>query len=278
MDRTVIVADLHCGHTRGLTHPSYFNEHTNEYQRWVFPRWEEFCRKYYNPDILVINGDSCDGPGVKNLGIECITTDLDAQAEMAAKTLRLILGKRTKIYVLNGSGYHGGEAQASNVDMRVSEKLGAEFCKYDLRLDYDKETIQFAHGAGGGGIMNPDAYLRRELLLAPINAQKTKTKMPTILIRSHMHQYTGIQRSYISGYVTPCWEFTTAFMEKKSANCTPDIGGLIIDRIDDLYVVYPQFYPIPSEVLDAMHKRVTVERKDKNTKYKDFADLQRMRG
>ena len=126
------------------------------------------------------------------------------------------------------------------------------------------------------GILNPDSYLRREMKLASDNAQKNKVKCPSILIRAHIHFWRGILTSFMNGYSIPCWEFTTDFMEKKSANSTPDIGGLVMDEIGDLFLIYPELYPIPEDVLEAMHSTITIERKERKRgdRIKHLADLQ----
>lgn len=273
--RIVFISDLHCGNQNALTPDFYFNEKTNAYQKWVWEKWKHFCKKYYNPDHLIINGDACDGPNIKTLGIESITTSVDDQAEMAKIAIKKILGKKTKISVVNGSGYHGGDAQGSRVDQRVAEKLDAKYYGNYFSLRLGKELIQIAHGSGSS-LINPDSCLRREMKLAIENAQKSKMQCPTILIRSHIHRFLGVMNPIISGYTTPCWEFTTSFMEKRSANTSPDIGGLIMDQIGEIFVIYPELYPIPLEVTEAMHERVKI-RIDSDKRIKEWADLQKLK-
>jgi hypothetical protein len=66
-------------------------------------------------------------------------------------------------------------------------------------------------------------------------------------------------------------------MEKKTANSTPDIGGLIIDEIGDIFLPYPELYKIPEEVQDAMHSTIILERKEKR-RYNRIHHLGDVRG
>lgn len=257
--RIVVIGDMHCGHKMALTPDSYFNDTTNDYQKWVLGCWNDLVDRFKHPDYLILNGDLCDGMGVKNMGVECITTDIDEQADMAAELLAPMIGEKTSVKVLNGSGYHIGECHGMNGDARVAEKIGGEFVGFDYTLDIDNDRIQFAHGSGGGK-MNPDTNIRQEMQLAINNAQKLKQKPPTMLVRSHIHRYFVDGSATIVGYVTPCWQYSSRFTHKMSANITSDIGGLIMEFNGDTKI-YPKIYPVPLEVTLSMKRHDAVQAK-----------------
>jgi len=278
MKRIVVISDLHIGHRRALTPKEYFsNALTNDFQRWVLGSWDDFVQRYRDPDILILNGDLADGSQVKSLGVEAISTSLDTQEEMAVGLLRELISKeKTEIYGINGSGYHGGMGQGTCMDKRITEALGGKFKGKTFTLPIGKELIQFAHGSGGG-VTCPDTYIRREVQLAQKTAGKRGSRLPSLLIRSHGHLYQTIGDAATVAYMTPCWEYPTEFMQSKTVNFLPDIGGLIIEIEEDTKI-FPRLYPMPDELIQSMDgwiANVIPEEKTKIEKkaYKDKIKL-----
>ena len=70
----------------------------------------------------------------------------------------------------------------------------------------------------------------------------------------------------MSGYITPCWQYNTPFMYKKTVNKIPDIGALQIETGKETKV-YPILYPIPEEIHESMRGyEVILENKIQNKK------------
>lgn len=139
----VVVGDTHIGSIYGLAHPSHIAEdRNNAFLKWIFPCWKNFCEKYHNPDYLILIGDLADGSQVMTYGVDALVTDTDEQVDMAVTLLQMLIGDRTKIFGVNGSGYHGGERQATNIDRRIIEKLNGEYrgnvCEFDVESDLTK--------------------------------------------------------------------------------------------------------------------------------------------
>jgi hypothetical protein len=68
-------------------------------------------------------------------------------------------------------------------------------------------------------------------------------------------------------------------MERMSANISPDIGGLVIDIIDDLPIVYPKLYSIPQDVVEGMRRHDVIEMVNyptRDEKIESWANLMRM--
>lgn len=249
--RIVIVGDMHCGSLYGLAHSSDVPENkSNAFIKWVFESWMDFTQKYNEPDYLILIGDLADGSQVKTLGVDALSTDLDEQVNMANVLLRMIVpvGSKTKIYGVNGSGYHGGEGQATNVDRRIIESVNGEYKGNIFEFEIGDEKIQVNHGSSGA-IMAVHAYILREINLSKTDAQKRKTKGPTILLRGHQHRMFAIQDDAgIWGILNGCWQYTTPFMSKRSANVSPSIGATIIDIDRGKTKIYREEYPIPEFV------------------------------
>lgn len=283
--RIVVVSDTHTGHELGLNPPTSFSEkrrEINPFAKWVWEQWENFSSTFYDPDYLILNGDITTGCGDINKGIELLTTSFDEQIKWATETLDKIIGKKLKkeaqdrILVINGSGYHGGERHAVNTDRLIAEQLGGTFVGNILELQLNGELLQVSHGSYAGK-MNPFTGLQQEMNLASANALRRKNKCPTILIRSHQHEYARVERSTMRGIVTGCWQYTTPYMTKKTANKLPDIGGTIIEIDKGITKIYPRLYGVPEEINEAMrgyrmlqNKKLVETKKEGEQQFTDF--------
>lgn len=140
----VVVGDTHIGSIYGLAHPTHIADNRNNaFLKWNFECWTDFCKKYKNPDYLILIGDLADGSQVMTYGVDALVTDTDEQVEMARLLISMLVGDRTKIYGINGSGYHAGERQATNIDRRIIEVLNGEFKgpSFEFVVESDKTKI-----------------------------------------------------------------------------------------------------------------------------------------
>lgn len=253
MVRMVIIGDTHTGSRWGLNDKEYPEPLSCPFSPWIRKSWEHFATKYHGPDYLITIGDLPDGSQNITLGVDAVVTSTDEQVEMSARLLKMMLTKKTRVFGINGSGYHGGERQGTNMDRRIIESIGGEYkgdvFEFDVGSDA-RERIQVAHGGGGASVANPSAYILREIRLLKEDSVKRKSKMPTILIRGHQHRFFMLQDDAgVWGVLNGCWEYTTPFMFKKSANITPSFGGVIIDVVDDEPTkIYREEYVLPDEV------------------------------
>jgi hypothetical protein len=249
LNKIVVVGDTHIGSVYGLAHPSSVaEEKANAFLHWIFQSWQQFCRKHQNPDYLILMGDMADGSQTKALGVDALSTDTDVQVDMAKTLLNMLVpAGKTRIYGITGSGYHAGEGQATNIDRRVTEAVGGEYKGSVFEFDIEQERIQVAHG-GTASMVNPSTYIQREINLSKTDAQKRKVKGPTILLRGHQHRFYMIQDdSGVYGVLNGCWQYTTPFMTKKSANITPSFGGTIIE-INEATKIYRAEFLLPEDV------------------------------
>lgn len=273
MSKIVTVGDTHIGSVYGLAHPeSVAKERHNAFLDWVFQSWQEFCRKHKNPDYLILIGDMADGAQTKTYGVDALSTDTDVQVDMARTLLNMLVpAGTTTIYGISGSGYHMGEGHATNIDRRVTEAVGGEYKGGVFEFEIKQEKIQVAHG-GTASMVNPSTYIQREINLSKVDAQKRKVRGPTILLRGHQHRFYMIQDdSGVYGVLNGCWQYTTPFMTKKSANITPSFGGTIIE-INEATKIYRAEFFLPEEVRREMvgYEKLSVQRQS----LKKTADLQ----
>jgi len=250
--RIVFVSDMHVGSIYALAPlGSIPQDKQSPFIKWVYSQWEQFSIEYFNPDYLLLGGDLADGSSVKSLGVGALTTNLDEQEAMSVKLLRMLIGDSTKVFGINGSGYHAGEGQATDLDRRITEKLGGEYKGEKFEFDIGLERIQVTHGGGSG--INLSSYIVRELDRSKNLAQKRKAKAPTILLRGHQHRMCSYQDDFgCWGIVNGCWQYTTPFIFKKTANTFWNIGATIIDIEDGIAKVYRAEYQIPEDVVQFM--------------------------
>lgn len=263
MSKIVTVGDTHIGSIYGLAHPeSVAKERHNAFLGWIFESWQEFCRKHKNPDYLILIGDMADGSQTKTYGVDALSTDTDVQVDMAKTLLNMLVpAGTTTIYGISGSGYHMGEGHATNIDRRVTEAVNGEYKGNIFEFDIKQERIQIAHG-GTASMMNPSTYIQREINLSKADAQKRKTKGPTILVRGHQHRFYMIQDdSGVYGVLNGCWQYITPFMSKKSANITPSFGGTIIE-INEATKIYREEFLLPETVRQQMvgYEKLSMQR------------------
>lgn len=274
LTKIVVVGDMHVGSIYGIAPISSIPENRgNAFLEWIYQAWQDFCEKHKDPDYLITIGDLGDGSQTKSLGVDTLCTDTDEQTAMAEELLSMLVPNNvTKIFGINGSGYHGGDGQETCIDRRIVEALKGEYKGNIFECDIKNERIQVAHG-GTAALVNPSTYIQREISLSKSDAQKRKTKGPTIILRGHQHRFYTIQDdSGIYGVLNGCWQYITPFMSKRSANVTPSFGSIIIE-LNDATKIYRAEYLLPEEVRQAMngYERLTEQRK------KEMEDMQKIR-
>lgn len=253
--RIVVVSDMHVGSIYGLA-PLKFTSQDHRDQSpflsWVYEKWSEFCKEYNSPDYLLLLGDLADGPQVKDLGVDAISTSVNVQVEMAKTLLKELIGERTKVFGINGSGYHGGKGLGVMIDKLIVEAIRGEYVGNAWECDIGQERIQIAH-ACNGSYRNPTTGVLSEIKLSKEDAQKRKDRNPTIIIRGHLHRAFSVQDDAgVWGILNGCWQYVTPFMATKTSNITPSIGATIIDIEDGIAKVYRKDYLIPNEVRQGM--------------------------
>lgn len=238
MMRILIVSDLHTGSTAGIMPPvvkeetsdgNIIEHHASKTQKRLFGLWKDLVHKVGAVDVMVINGDSCDGPNKKGTGANCWTTNLDIQAQTAADLCKMF--KTKKYIVTQGSGYHVGEN--ISLDELVAQKLGGDFgIELALNLEKEKIRLHFSHqiGVSQSSWQYRTTPIARELVSALLH-ENSYEKFHGV-IRSHAHYYCGVEFGSHFGIITPCWQLRTPYMVGKGLALLPKIGAVVLDVSD----------------------------------------------
>ena len=267
MVKIVVIGDTHIGSWYGLAAPSSVpRDRNSEFLKWVHVCWLDLCQRHRGPDYVLTIGDLADGPQTKSLGVDALVTDTDEQVQMAIALFDKIVTNKTTIFGVNGSGYHGGLGQATNIDKRVIQGMGGEYMgnifEFDVPNGKESVRIQATHGGSGSATVNPQTYIIREINQSEKNEAKNKTKGPDILIRGHQHRFYTVQDDNgVWGILNGCWQYTTPYMAKNSANITPSIGATIIEINGGPVKIYREEYKVPKYVRDGMNNYTTLNSK-----------------
>lgn len=233
--RVAVIADLHCGHYVGLTPPAW---------QWPvrgtkpgYPRdialtqrklWKEYAgtMSALQPiDLLIVNGDAIDGKGPKSGATEQITADRAVQCDMAVEAIQV--AKAGAILMTYGTAYHVGDEEdwEAEIARRVGAKIGSHEWPevngviFDVKHFIGRSTIP--HGR-----LTPVARDRIWNLLWEERGEQPKAD---ILIRSHVHYFTGAFEANWFAIITPALQAAgTKFGARRMSN-TVDLGMFHFD-------------------------------------------------
>ena len=163
--RVAVIADLHCGHSAGLTHPDYqlaypdvpgdagAGMHKTRRTRQERPRkvlWAWYAANIaaFQPfDILVVNAAAIDGKGRKSGGTEQITADRNEQVEMATAVIEHVASRDTRTMLTYGTKYHVSE-EGEDFEDNLALALGATI-HGEIHLDVNGLIFAIKHKIGG---------------------------------------------------------------------------------------------------------------------------------
>ncbi len=243
--RIVALADMHVGSAVGLALPDETpNDCWRKVRRAIYGAWERCVDRYGGPDVLIVNGDIVDGQNRKKAGACIWTTDLMAQADMAAE----LLGKwkAGKIFVIRGSDYH---VDAGNSGLNVEEIVARNICAEEYPHQEDVQVDRRNHSGAHWYITIEDVTFHvshkisisrvfhyqstptaRQMLQAQLNNQlrhemgNAKIK---IVLRAHAHYFNALAFSGSFGCVQPCWKALDEYMVANGPlDISPDLGLL----------------------------------------------------
>jgi len=193
--------------------------------------WKDMCKRMGDVDVLLVNGDVCDGVQRANQGAETWTSNLDTQVDAAVALLSMVKAKRFRFTM--GSPYHVGENMPC--DKVVAKRMGGVFGN-DLILDFKRQGIRFhaSHYVGTARVWQyATTSLARDMLLLRLNKDRRKYGDVDYCIRSHAHAFVGVLFSHTGGFTTPGWQTRTPFAVKHGLITPPDIGWLLLTITQD---------------------------------------------
>ncbi len=246
--RVLVVSDMHCGSLSGLCLPTFdmVDEASGQVSRIeatpaqerLYEAWEEMVRHVEKEpvDVVVVNGDVCDGMNNLDGGRNTITNDMFAQADMAAELLAMIPSSR--FILTQGSGYHSrvgrfGMPIEGYLTNRLRERLGeggeVAFTPEAL-LHINDKTFHITHVTGHTRVYQyRSTGLMRDMSNLLLNWQPHKFGHIDMIIRSHTHYYISISMGDMQGVISPCWKWRDSFSTKIGSNYQPDIGYVMLE-------------------------------------------------
>ena len=219
----------------------------NRVQKALFKAWTEVAKEWNKPDILVLNGEPIEGQQHKNMGTEVWTTNLNDQMDDAKTLIDMFNAKR--IYTTRGSDYHvslrGVPLEEAFGERVGATPIGGYFAPYEIYLEEEGVTFNFAHHVGYNQEFYRSTALTREMALMKLNASH-KPADPDVIVRSHVHYYWYVGSTSHLTMTTPCWKLQDWFMQRKGpGGGVPDIGAVRFTVKDGEYSWEKKIYRLP---------------------------------
>lgn len=209
MKRIVIMSDLHCGHTVGLTPKSFDATPPKtaiaEYQLYRLRRtYYDTYRKIINSlkpiDVVIANGDLIDGRGEKSGGTELLFSDRNKQVDMAVACLREC--EAESVFIGYGTAYHSGNAE--DWEDQIASKIDAKEIVSHGFLDVEGLVFDYRHHVGSSSVpYGRFTQIAKEKIWNNLWNEFDEYPNSDITIRSHVHYYGYAGRYGWLGLTTP---------------------------------------------------------------------------
>lgn len=243
--KILIVADLHVGSSFAIWHPdaeiSGGKWILNAAQRSLWRAWNSMINNLTQENFtaIVVNGDTIDGVQHRSLGIPCVTTNVNEQAESAVMILEPLRSLTQHMYIVRGTEYHdsisGTAINEIGRELNCEEFRQGQFSTSVLNLDVDGVILNFSHYISVMSGLYRATALDREGVWAALSG-RSKTPDAKCVVRSHIHYFVHVEHSTRHIVVTPCWQVHTEYQIRKGYyRFYPEIGAVIIEinRQDD---------------------------------------------
>lgn len=213
----------------------------NSDQLWLYNCWKTMVQEVGTVDLMVLNGDMCDGINRKSGGVGMWNTNIRVQAGAMIELAKMVHAKRVAGTL--GSYYHVSNNMSS--DEYVVDALGGVF-RTELRFTADELRFNVSHEIGGSFAAWHTRYtaLGRELQAAYLNTN-TYRKYDAI-VRSHVHYFTQAEMTdgdrIKTAFTTPCWKLRDDYAKKRSMTLAPHIGYVLVRVRGDKMVIRPRMF------------------------------------
>lgn len=247
---SVLVSDTHIGHDCGLMSDSALHKDKeitqNRWQEPIYDHWKYVCKKYQNPDCLILNGDIVDLLQKRSDESETWTQDITEIKTEAIKLIKMF-GNPKKIYFMKGTPAHVTaehirleEDLAKDLKTEIYQNkrvypyrlidlapLGAKPQIYHITHHMPSTTIWQYRGTG------PSKSMASLMLNESSFIKKSDLNKIVGIIRSHVHHFWYEQSLSRRMIVNPCWEAQTNWMIQKMPENRPEIGSVILTHYAD---------------------------------------------
>lgn len=230
--RVVIISDKHCGHAVGLTPPTkWVDDEKSKLGKTQRAIWSEFQRLIYQvgkPDLLIVNGDSIDGKGVRSGGTEQTCADPLEQVDWALFCVRYIKAKNH--LVVAGTPYHVGIS--ADYETLLAQELECKFGGHEW-ADVNGTVFDCKHTVGSSGIPHGRATaISRERLWSEIWAEREEAPKSDVIIRSHVHYHSVVAGPGWMAMTTPAMCGKGSKFGVRQCSGLVDFGLVVFDVYD----------------------------------------------
>lgn len=199
--RVLVLSDLHCGASAGLTPPKWQFEELALLQVPLWNWYKAEVQKIGPVDMLVVNGDMVDGEGKKET-LDQITTDVGKQIKMAIACLEIVKAKQ--IVMTYGTPFH--TVGSFDYEEPIAEHFGCSI-RDTQKVRVNGTLFNFRHVIGQSGTaytQGTQAY--KEAIRELLRAVDMGHAQPEYIIRSHVHNAFQSGSPERAGITSPCLE------------------------------------------------------------------------
>ncbi len=220
--------------------------------KWLWECLTDMLKEYPTPDVLIINGDTRDGPQWRNRGEEVNSTSVDFQNHAAYRVMERIARHVPIVYAVEGTKYH--ETEGESLYHALGAHVWPDGAHYGQVLDLRiaGHVLNVAHHPEGSPMLYKGTSMDRTALWATIAAAEGSVPNADVIIRSHWH-WSGCFQARKTVIQTAGWQMSTPHMVTKAYfRYQPMIGfvDLLLEKDEDP-IVCRRNYPLPpKEVVD----------------------------
>lgn len=219
-NRLLIVGDTHYGSNFAPR-----EDNGTALQGELNDAWVEMVDDVGKVDIVIANGDLCEGPDPKSNGLGCWTTDLNEQVKGAASMLKMIHCSPHNYYGTQGSTYHVGNNPS--LDQLTLSMVGGNWNPY-IALVLDGNRLFFNHNGGAARKQgNRAGGLYRHIIASMLNAPAFGDYR--FLAFNHGHYFCEVHANDHIAVNTPGWKGIDTFIGTRGVPDAPDIGYVVVD-------------------------------------------------
>jgi hypothetical protein len=236
-----VIADTHCGSSRGLLPPSFYTSENNEvvpnsYQDWL---WECYMRSFAffkevvgrDKVALVLNGDLIEG--VHHGTKEIISPSVGDHVQAAIRTIEPFAEAAERIFVVRGTECHTNDSEAA-----VADYFGADMNPETRKRTFDRLLLDvngvrhvFRHHIGTSvRRSSAGTQLSTQLAEEQIEAANNNEKIPKVLCVAHRHKFGKYEDENGLCVVSPPWQVLTRFAHKVVSQARTKPGIYILDH------------------------------------------------
>lgn len=236
----VEIGDTHCGSTVGLLPPDFEliegqKIRHNTAQEWLWACYEDCKKRLWDyvaddPFALILKGDLCEG--VHHKTKQVISVDVADHIRAVTETLKPLVERAAKVFVLAGTEVHTGSKEDTYAkmigavpdpntrkaawDRLALDVCGVRYCSFHHITTSSREYLR----ASALGI-----FLGNEQLAAAKNGEK----IPRVLTCAHRHTFDQYRNESGVCWVTPSWQIPTRFVGKVAPSARCHVGLVVGD-------------------------------------------------